>query len=31
MHNGEPKEEKLRNLRHKPITNSIKQIVQGDE
>jgi len=28
MHNGEPNEEKLRNLGHKPITNSITQIVQ---
>jgi hypothetical protein len=31
MHNGEPKEKKSRNIGRKPITNSTKQIVQGDE
>jgi hypothetical protein len=31
MHNGEPKEKKSRNMGRKPITNSTKQIVQGDE
>jgi len=30
MHNGEPYEEKIQNLRSKPITSSTKQVVQGD-
>jgi hypothetical protein len=31
MHNGEPKEEKSKKPKPKPITNSMKQVMQGGE
>jgi len=31
MHNGEPLEEKTWNLRPKPLSNSMKQVVQGNK